>query len=57
MGGRAGGGKDTKTAKGKGVAELDACKIRSDKMTRDQADCRQHEDGYITDTVKHLVLI
>lgn len=37
-----------KDRKRKGVAELDACKIRSEKMMCDQADCRQHGDGYIT---------
>lgn len=47
-GGRVGGGKDKERQKKEGVAELDACKIRSEKMMCDQADCRQHEDGYIT---------
>lgn len=35
---------------GRGIAELDACKIRNQKMMYDQAlDCRQDDDGYITD--------
>lgn len=46
-----------KDRKRQGVAELDACKIRSEKMKCDEPDCRQHEDGYITNRYsQHLVV-
>lgn len=50
-GGRVGGDNDKEREKkaGGGVAELDACKIRSEKMRCDQADCRQRGDGHSTD--------